>query len=577
MLQKTFFFFILFVLTSNQGLFGQSKIELDIVNKKGLKTKPTFKYYHKDSISTIKYLDKINLYYQNKGYLLCNYSITKKEQNLWFIKINTFEKFEWASLKKGNLDDELLSITKFKEKLYNEADFSLSEYQEFNKSLIEGLENKGYPFAKVWLDSIRIENQKISGILMIDKGPFVTITKINIKGSKKISPKFIATYLRLKEGNPYSEKNLSEISNRLKEISFLKEIREHEILFTKEGAEVFIYVETIKNSNFNGIIGIQPDDQTGKVNVTGELQLKLKNLLKHGEMLDIHWRKLQPKTQDLKIEINWPFLFKTPFGLDGGFYLYKRDTSFLNLRARAGIQYYLKGGNYLKGFYEYFSSDILSTSLINSPSDLSQLADVRVNSYGLSYFNRKLDYIFNPRKGVVIDLEGAVGLKKIRKNPAFDDTLYADVNLKSTNYRLSAKIEGYIPLAKRHVIKINAISRTILGNQIMENEMFRFGGLNTLKGFGEESFLATFYTLANIEYRFLLDRNSNIFAFFNAAYYEKNLSNEYFNDWPYGFGLGINFATKIGTFSLVYAIGTQQNNPILIRNSKVHFGYIAYF
>lgn len=577
MLHKIHFLLLFFSVLLVSELSGQTKIELDFSNRKELDVKPTFKYYHKDSLSAIKYLNEVVKFYQNKGFLLAQYSIVHSEKTLWEITLFPFEKFQWASLKNGNLDDELLGITKFREKLYNNADFSLSEYQLFTAKILEGLENNGYPFAKIWLDSISLESQKIYGTLMIDKGPFVTISKINIKGSKKISPKFISTYLRLKEGNPYSEKSLVDISNRLKEISFLKEIRKHEVLFTEEGAELFIYVETIKNSNFNGIIGIQPDDQTGKVNVTGELQLKLKNLLKHGELLDIHWRKLQAQTQDLNLIINWPFLFKTPFGLDGSFNLYKRDTSYLNIKARAGIQYYLKGGNYLKGFYEYFSSNILSTSLINKPSDLTQLADVRVNSYGLNYFNRSLDYIFNPRKGFVINAEGSVGLKKIKKNPAFDDSLYSETNLKSTNYKLSLELEGYIPLAKRHVIKMSGITKTIIGTQILENEMYRFGGFNTLKGFGEEAFLATFYAVANIEYRFLLDGNSNIFAFFNAAYYERNLTDSYYSDWPYGFGLGINFATKIGTFSLVYALGSQQQNPILFRNSKVHFGYIAYF
>lgn len=561
----------------HSSLISQSKIELEFKNRSSLKPKPTLKYFHKDSTSAINYLDKVIDFYRNNGFLLASYNINSNSNFRWQIQFNLGSKYEWAQLQNGNLDDELISITKFKEKLYNKGDFSLSEYNDFMKSILEGLENKGYPFAKAWLDSVKIEKNKIHGILMIDKGPFVLISKINIKGSNKISPKFITTYLRLKEGMPYSEKDLSKISQRLKEISFIKEIRNHEILFTKEGAEVFIYVETIKNSNFNGIIGIQPDDVTGKINITGELQLKLKNLIKHGESFNLHWRKLQAQTQDLKVEINWPFLFKTPFGLDGGFYLYKRDTSFLNLRGKAGIQYYLKGGNFIKGFYEFFSSSLLSTSLINTPADLTELADIQINSYGLSYFNRNLDYLFNPRKGFIIDFEGAVGLKTIRKNPAFDDSLYSEMNLRSTNYNLSLKLDGYIPLAKRHVIKLNTISRALIGDQILENQMFRFGGLNTLKGFGEESFFATFYTIANLEYRFLLDRNSNIFAFFNAAYYEKKLSSEYFNDWPYGFGLGINFASKIGTFSLVYALGTQQNSPILFRNSQVHFGYIAYF
>jgi len=48
-------------------------------------------------------------------------------------------------------------------------------------------------------------------------------------------------------------------------------------------------------------------------------------------------------------------------------------------------------------------------------------------------------------------------------------------------------------------------------------------------------------------------------------------------DHPFGFGAGFSFGTNIGIFSISYALGQQLNNPILMRNGKVHFGYIAYF
>ena len=105
----------------------------------------------------------------------------------------------------------------------------------------------------------------------------------------------------------------------------------------------------------------------------------------------------------------------------------------------------------------------------------------------------------------------------------------------------------------------------------------RFGGNLSQRGFLEDELLSTTRTTATVEYRFILDRNSFLFAFFDQSWYERNLSTSYLNDHPLGFGAGISFGTNIGIFSLTYALGQQQNNPILLRDSKIHFGYVAYF
>ena len=58
---------------------------------------------------------------------------------------------------------------------------------------------------------------------------------------------------------------------------------------------------------------------------------------------------------------------------------------------------------------------------------------------------------------------------------------------------------------------------------------------------------------------------------------EKKLTHEYLNDIPYGLGAGINFETKPGIFSISYALGSQQNNPLLFKTAKIHFGFINFF
>ena len=51
----------------------------------------------------------------------------------------------------------------------------------------------------------------------------------------------------------------------------------------------------------------------------------------------------------------------------------------------------------------------------------------------------------------------------------------------------------------------------------------------------------------------------------------------YRRDNPFSGGIGINFETKPGIFSISYALGAQENNPILFKTAKIHFGFVNYF
>jgi hemolysin activation/secretion protein len=111
---------------------------------------------------------------------------------------------------------------------------------------------------------------------------------------------------------------------------------------------------------------------------------------------------------------------------------------------------------------------------------------------------------------------------------------------------------------------------------IYQNELYRFGGQNSLRGFNEDELFASARSVITLEYRFLLDRNSNVFVFYDQAYSE-NSAIKYSKDQPFGFGTGLSFGTNLGIFSVSYALGSQMQNPILLKNGKIHFGYIAYF
>jgi outer membrane protein assembly factor BamA len=550
-------------------------LQLHSYNTKLIK-KLRYSTKHRDSISVLNEIEDVEATYRNKGYLECNAdSIVWKNQQVTAY-FHFGKAYKWNKI---SFNDSLKKLLKgefrYREKIYTNQALSLNEFEKFNESILVKFENNGYPFVKVtYGNTTIIDSNEIATELQIDRGPRIKINKIYVKGTKKIHPKFIQTYLQIKPKSWYNEETMRNISRRIKEISFLSEIKPHEIIFTPEGAELYLYLNVGKSSNANGILGIQPNNQTGKVNVTGEVKLKLQNLLKRGELFNLEWKKLQPKTQDFLIEINYPFLFGTSFGVDGRFKLYKRDTTFLNLNANIGVQYILKGGNYLKAFYEYQSSDLLITPINFTATNI---VDIRKHIYGLGFLRRQYDYLPNPRKGFGIDLTANIGNKLLKKKDDIPDSLYNGLKLKDASYGMSLKADVFIPIMKRNTIRLANQTHFTYSNDIFLNEALRLGGLNTLRGFDEEVFYATFFSVFTVEYRFLIDYRSSVFAFYDQGMFERNTRDGYVKDLPFGFGVGLNMGTKIGTFSLSYAFGKQQDQPILIRNGKIHFGYIAYF
>jgi hemolysin activation/secretion protein len=135
----------------------------------------------------------------------------------------------------------------------------------------------------------------------------------------------------------------------------------------------------------------------------------------------------------------------------------------------------------------------------------------------------------------------------------------------------------FFPFGKISTFKVGVKSAFLNGKNIFQNELFRFGGLKTLRGFNEEEIFASAYSIFTLEYRLILEQNSYLYVFGDGAYYENMSTTIHIHDTPYGFGAGVSFETKAGIFSMSYALGKQFNNPILLRNGKIHFGIVNYF
>ncbi len=486
-------------------------------------------------------------------------------------------RYEWALLSFDSIDRHILRKARINRNKFRDSGISPEEIIVAQQRIITVCENNGYPFASIRIRDLSFSNQYFSGEMILDMGPMIIIDSIIIKGSANISSHYIEKQIGLGEGDLYNERQLREITNRIDETTFLREIKPNEIEFFKDKADVYTYLEKARANQFNGIVGILPNhEKTGKLLITGDLNLLLLNSFGHGESMYIHWKKLEPFTQELNVRGAYPYLFSSSVGMGAQFHLLKQDTSYLTVNPELEFRFFLKGSNYFRIFYELQTN----RSLVNGDEELFYLppfSDLNTTLYGLGLYINRLDYMFNPRRGVMAGADMALGSKKIRKNSNVSDAVYEDVDLRSTQFRFEGEVSLFVPVGARWAIHVRNLSGHIQNQRLFKNELFRLGGIHNIRGVDENSIYASSYILGTLEMRFLFERNSSMYLFFDGGYYKKEIPEDRVDDTPIAFGAGLNLQTRAGIFTINYAIGRQLGNPINIGNAKVHLGYVNRF
>jgi outer membrane protein assembly factor BamA len=543
------------------------------------------------------YSEKLLPLLQSKGYITASVDSLHFDSVKAVMQLFVGELYKWEKLDVKKVDTALLDAVGWNEKTYSGTITDFSLIQQTQEKLLTHFENKGYPFAKVYFDSIEIDNGKISALLKAEKGALYKIDSMRIFGSEKISNIFLQRYLDLPNGSIYNKQKLKTISSKIQQLDYVEEEQTFDVTYLAAGAVVNLYLKNKKRNRFNVLIGVLPNNSqlaANKTLITGEADINLKNMLGNGETIGLTWQTIQPKSPRLNIVYRQPYLFKSPVGLDFIFDMLKKDSSFLNINAQIGAQYNLSqtqsGKIFLQLFQTVLSEGGVNKSLLLQTRRLPDVADVSYKNIGLQYEFNKTNYRINPRKGIEFRATASAGTKKLKKNnsitdfkdpgdPAFDfGTLYDTVKLKTYQFRVQALIAKYLPVGRQSTIKTALNTGLFQSENIFRNELFQVGGYKTLRGFDEESQYLTQFAIATIEYRLFVSQNSYFNVFADGGW-GKNKTNSINLNYSYiGTGLGLAIDAKAGIFNLAAAVGKRNDDPgFNISKLKIHIGFVSYF
>jgi outer membrane protein assembly factor BamA len=107
------------------------------------------------------------------------------------------------------------------------------------------------------------------------------------------------------------------------------------------------------------------------------------------------------------------------------------------------------------------------------------------------------------------------------------------------------------------------------------NELYRFGGINSIRGFSENSLQGHLFSSILTEYRYIPTPAIYIHSIIDYGYYLDNTSDN--KDTLLGLGFGFGLFTKSGLFNIVYANGSTKEQSIKLSNSIVHISFKTNF
>lgn len=538
------------------------------------------------------YLAQLVSQLKSKGYITASIDAIELDSLKGTVSLFLGEQYKWARINTMPQDAAILDAVRWPASFDN-AVLNFSDLVQWQKKILNYLEETGYPFGKTYLEKILIHQNEVSATLKIEPGPIYKIDSIRVYGDAKVSNDFLQQYLEISNASIYNKKKLQNISSKLSDLNYLQEERPSDLTMLATGSILNLYLKAKRSSQVNALIGFLPNNdatQKKKLLLTVDANILLRNALGGGETIGLIWQQLQQRSPRLNIIYEQPYIFRSSYGLDFSFDMYKLDSIFLNINTKLGVSHKI-GTNQSASIFLLRRQTIVSginTAQIIQTKRLPQEGDVSSFNLGFSYEYNTTDYRFNPRKGNEINVTTSAGTKKIKRNnlilelkdpsnPSFKfESLYDTVKQKAYQIRVHASGAHYVPLGRQSTIKLGANAGIYQSAHYFRNELFQIGGYKLMRGFNEESQYVSQYVIGTVEYRYLIGTNSAFFVFADGGWGKHLLEIKKYHTYM-GAGLGLAFETKAGIINLAWAVGKRNDTHFNLRQSKVHLGFVTYF
>ena len=555
-MKKILFLYFTLILSWNASsqefylkIIGENEKETKTIDSIGYNVK------HQNAKSVV---DENNFFYEKltkKGYAESQLSENIKLNDSTFcFKYSIGKKIDFIHIyiDKG-IQENVINIYAIKN---DTISIAYEESEVFLNTILKKLESNGFSMAKVKLVNFQKKKNFINAELSILKENKRQLNDIVINGYDKFPIGHKKNITRLYRNKVFNQKNLDKLYNDFNKFRFVKQSKYPEILFTKDSTKVYVYLEKVKSNTFDGYIGFT-NNENKKLIFSGYLDLVLNNILNSGEKFALYWKSDGQDQKTFNLGVEFPYIFKSPIGLKAELNIFKQDSTFQNTKTGIDLGYFFNYNTRLYlGYQSTESSDIQNINS-SSLSDFNNSFLTTSFEYG-DFMND--DFLF-PEK-TSFDLK--IGTGKRDAKLISDNQFFGSLFIKHNIY-----------LNQKNIVNIKSQNFYLQSDNYIVNELYRFGGINSIRGFNENSLQGNAFGSILTEYRYVLAQSIYIHSIIDYGFLQDKTSNNNQNLLGIGFGFGL--LSKNGLFNIVYANGSNNNQAIKFSNSIVHISFKAVF
>ena len=548
------YIYILFLSCFSHLTFGQ-KNELILVAKDTIQNRIVSEIYHtkkhlqkKDALDEI---DRILQQVKKRGFFTARIdSISKTNKELI------------AYLDLGKKINEIIIVTK-KDNTNGIIDSGIDsikiktrEFSDLTNQLLEQIDRKGNSFSEITYVNPLLKNDTLFLEMKISNSSSRKIDKVITRGYEDFPKKFITKYFLIDKNTVFSKQKLNQVSALSNKLDFIKEKKAPEVLFKKDSTHLYLFLDKIGTSSFDGLVNFSSKENGKGLLLNGNLDLKLNNTFNTGEKFEIIWNKVSDEKTDFKINSYVPYILNSKFSTTLEFYLYRQDSTFINTNFELKTDYSINQKSHASILYSSEKSNYL---LDISNNDLASYSNYFI---GLGYELKKssTSNLYKYKNGLNLNL--TIGKRKTDRESInqlkFHFSAFANVQINNRGY-LNIKNESGLLTSKNYLL----------------NELFRIGGANSIRGYNEQSIFTNGYSYSNIEFRYSLDTSSYLYSITDLGGYKENTTNKIKK--LLGIGAGYQFRINNNLVNLGYVISTNSSTNAKLNSSRLVVRWTSFF
>jgi hypothetical protein len=391
----------------------------------------------------------------------------------------------------------------------------IGETESYLNTLLNDLETNGYSLAKLKLINFQTKNNSLCAELFLNQGNFRVLNNIVIKGYDKFPESHKKEILRLFKNKTFNKENLSKIQNNFEQFRFVNQIKYPEILFTKDTTKIYVYLEKAKANKFDGYVGFS-NDKKNNLELNGYLDLLLVNIMNAGENLSLYWKSDSGNQKTFNLNVEVPYIFKSPIGIKANLNIYKQDSLFQNAKTAIDVGYFF---NYNTRLYLGYQSA--------ESSDIQNSNNSTIRDYSNSFVTANFEFLNIDKSNFLLPektkLSSKIGFGSRYSNSNNYQQFFANIDI-SHSLKLNDKNSVYLKSRNYY----------LQSDQYIINELYRFGGINSIRGFNENSLQGNFFSSLLSEYRYLVSPDLYVHSILDYGFFSDATSSK--SDHLFGFG-----------------------------------------